>query len=357
MRLMKIKMLDKLYHPIYSFYRGKPYDFSTLENQEIFLSYADTFNDKFEGSVFVDCKEFEEQYLHNFVGDCYFQELSSKFKFCKDISILDEIFIHTDVNGLSIPNDMSMGIKELLIHTDWKKFKNRLEKTYQKYLCEIDKVRKSFGIKCFTVIPPETNSIMWAYYGNNYKGFCCNFSLGKIVYDLPSSRCDEYGKFIYEHFEKVKYKDNFAPSIKIDCFKLLEIPIDKIKCSPYILDAVKKSLAIKQSQWKHEKEIRLIIKDDENIEIAERTKHGFKIRFPYLSEISYCCKKSHPFLSEEKGESKKHEHVKILAKRLNLICKRLTPSREKKIFNVEQVFPYPPKGIAYDYSPDDELPF
>lgn len=354
---MKIKILDILYHPIYSFFRGKSYDFSTLENQEIFLSYANTFNDKFEGSIFVDYKEFEEQYLHNFVGDGYFQELSSKFKFCKDISILDEIFIHTDVNGLSIPNDMSMGIKELLIHTDWKKFKNRLEKTYQKYLCEIDKVRKSFGIKCFTVIPPETNSIMWAYYGNNYKGFCCNFSLGKIVYDLPSSRCDEYGKFICEHFEKVKYVDNFAPSIKIDCSKLLEIPIDKIKFSQYIIDAVKKSLAIKQSQWKHEKEIRLIIKDDENIEIIQRTKYGFKIKFPYLSAISYCCKKRYPLLHIETLESKIHEDAIILSKRLDLICNRLTPSREKKIFNVEQVFPYPPKSIDYVYSPDEDLPF
>ena len=250
-----------------------------------------------------------------------------------------------------------MGIKELLIHTDWKKFKNCLEKTYHKYLCEIDKVRKSFGIKCFTVIPPEANSIMWAYYGNNYKGFNCRFSLEKIVYDLPSSRCDEYGKFICEHFEKVKYQNNFNPSIQIDCKKLLEIPIDKIKYSPYIIESVRKSLCIKQSQWKHEKEIRLIIKDDENIEITERTKHGFKIRFPYLSEISYCCKKIYPFFYDETPESKIHEYAIILAKRLNIICNRLTPSREKKVFNVEQVFPYPPKSIAYDYSPDDELPF
>lgn len=46
------------------------------------------------------------------------------------------------------------------------------------------------------------------------------------------------------------------PNIKINCKKLLRIPIDKISSSKYIIDCVKASLLIKQSQWKHEKEVR-----------------------------------------------------------------------------------------------------
>jgi len=351
-------MLDMLYHPIYSFFKWKPYDFYTLENGEIFLSYSNTFNDKFEGSVSIDYKEFEEQCLRLFVGDAFFKELVDRFKFCKDVRMLGSIFVYTTPNGPTIPNNISEELKKLLLKTDWMSFESRVKNKYKRYNQEIDKVRKSFGIKCFTKFSPEENSIMWAFYGNNYKGFNCYFDLAKTVYDIPSIRCDKYGKFICEHFEKVRYKRNFNTCIQIDSKKLLDIPINEVKKSPYIIKLVRKALSIKQSQWSNEEEIRLIIKDDENIEITERTKKGFKIKFPYLSTIYFCGNRKIPLILDQNRDTIIHNKAKSLAKKLQLCCIRLTPSREHNRFDAEQVYPYPYEHphIEIIYSEDD-IPF
>lgn len=112
---------------------------------------------------------------------------------------------------------------------------------------------------------------MWSYYGNDYKSICCEFPFQKIVYDIPSIRCFQYDKYIYEYIDSINYVDNFNPNIKINCKKLLRIPIKKIAYSKYIIDCVKASLLIKQSQWKCEKEVRLIIRnDDANVDIVEK---------------------------------------------------------------------------------------
>ena len=100
---------------------------------------------------------------------------------------------------------------------------------------------------------------MWSYYGDDYKSKCCEFLFQKIVYDIPSIRCFQYDKYIYEYIDSINYVDNFNPNIKINCKKLLRIPINKISSSKYIIDCVKASLLIKHSQWKHEKEVRFIV--------------------------------------------------------------------------------------------------
>ena len=151
------------------------------------------------------------------------------------------------------------------------------------------------------------------------RGYAVSFRFKKIVYDIPSIRCDQYGKYIYEHIDSINYVESFNPNIKINCKKLLRIPIKKISSSKYIIDCVKASLLIKQSQWKHEKEVRLIIRnDDANVDIVEKLGKGFKIKFPYLKCI-YTCSRISIFNRAYKETStqrvtKKHcKKIKILS--------------------------------------------
>ena len=135
-------MMNLLYRPIYSFFKGKEYDFSTLGEKEIFLSYPNTFNDKFEGLLEINFEEFAEQCLLLFVGEAFFNEIIEKFKLCKEWDLLDELHIHTCVNGLNIPANISDSLKNLLLKNDWKAFKQRVTNKYNAYCREINKVRK-----------------------------------------------------------------------------------------------------------------------------------------------------------------------------------------------------------------------
>lgn len=350
-------IFNLLNNPFYAFFRGKDYDFSTLNESEIFLAYADKFNDKFEGSINIDYNEFEEQYLRLSVGDILYNEIVEKFKFCKEVNLLGQLRIVTDVHGLGIPTNISEELRVFLLRYDAVKFEQKVKNKYKAYCREIKKVRGSFGIKCFTTVPPQKNSVMWSYYGNNYKGFNCAFSLAQIVYDLPSIRRSEYGKYICEHIKPVCYKNNFDPNIKISCEKLLKIPIKEIGSSSYIINCVKQSLLIKQSQWRHEHEIRLLIRDnDKSVEIIDRNVNGFKIKFPYLETI-YICSRKNVFLRMIGKDTKIHNDAKKLAKNLGRSCVNLIPSKEKNEFISELNIMESRKECETTILTEEDIPF
>lgn len=324
-------LLNMFSKPFYSFFRGRDYDFKTLTEGKIFLSRAEKFNDKFEGRCYVDPIEFQEEYLRLKVGDRLYNEIIERFKFCNDADIISALSLVTSPSANLFPRDTSSELREFLCKYEARKFEAAIKRKYHAYCREIERVRNSFGIKCFTTVPPQKNSVMWVYYGNDYKGFNCEFSLHQIAYDIPSARCDEYGKYICEHFYRVKYVANFDPHVKIDCGKLLQIPLKEVYSSPYIIRCVKRSLSIKQSQWQHENEIRLIIRDaDPLIDVKICGKNGFKVKFPYTQKIYVCGQRNNKFSVAR--DSCIAVKAKNLAQSLNVEFVKLIPSQHKNEF-------------------------
>lgn len=339
------KMMEILYfNPLYAFYKGSKRDIDTLKAGEIFLSYADYFNDRFEGLIEIKYEEFAEECLRLRVGDNFYNEIIDKFKFCNDLDVIGSLSLYQPLpvmpNSLSLPLKISMpegvsnALKDFIIQFDVAQFKNEIQDKYNAYQSAIAAVRNSFGIKCFTLSSPIYNSVMWSHYGDDYKGICCEFPFQKIVYDMPSSRCVKKDKYICEHIEPINYVENFNPNIKIDCKKLLRIPIKEISSSDYIIDCVKKSLLIKQSQWKHEEEVRLIIRnDDKNIDIVEKKDSGFKIKFPYLKKVYTCSRVS--ILDQAYKETSTHRSAKSLVRKMHIEHIHLIPSSNKMEFTKE----------------------
>ncbi len=338
-------MVEELYSkPLYAFYKGNKLNIDTLKAGEIFLSYADNFNDRFEGLIEIDYKEFAEECLRLRVGNNLYKEIIDKFKFSKDLYIVGSLSTYQPMpvmpNSLlsslkfSMPDGVSDALKNYILQSDFTQFGQEIHDRYDAYKSAIVAVRNSFGIKCFTLASPKYNFVMWSHYGDDYKGICCEFPFQKIVYDIPSIRCDQYGKYIYEHIDSIDYVKSFNPSIKIDCKKLLRIPIKEISSSKYIIDCVKASLLIKQSQWKHEKEVRLIIRnDDANVDIVEKLDKGFKIKFPYLKCLYTCSRIS--IFNRAYKETSTQRATKKLARKLNIECVNLFPSSSKMEFNQE----------------------
>ncbi len=338
-------MVEALFsNPLYAFYKGNKLNIDTLKAGEIFLSYADYFNDRFEGLIEINYKEFAEECLRLRVGNNLYNEIIDKFKFSKDLDIVGSLSTYQPIpvmpNSLLPPLKLSMldgvsdALKNFILQSNITQFEQQIQDRYDAYKSAIVAVRNSFGIKCFTLSSPRYNSVMWSYYGDDYKGICCEFPFQKIVYDIPSIRCDQYGKYIYEHIDSINYVESFNPNIKINCKKLLRIPINKISSSKYIIDCVKASLLIKQSQWKHEKEVRLIIRnDDANVDIVEKLDKGFKIKFPYLKCIYTCSRIS--IFNRAYKETSTQRVTKKLARKLNIECVNLFPSSSKMEFNQE----------------------
>lgn len=340
------QMMKILYFgPLYAFYKGNRRDIDTLKAGEIFLAYADNFNDRFEGLIEIDYTEFAEECLRLRVGDGLFNEIVNKLKFSKDLNVVDSLSLYRPQpilpNSKSRPvsTEMPVGVsedlKKFILQFNYDKFRQEIKDKYLAYQAAILKVRNSFGIKCFTLSSPLNNSVMWSHYGNDYKGICCAFFLQKTVYDIPSARCDLYGKFICEHIKPIEYVDNFNPNIKLNCKKLLRIPLKNISTSKYIIMCVQKSLLIKQDQWEHENEVRLIIRNNEdNANILEKNEKGFKIKFPYLGTV-YTCNRTSIF-NWFSSETNVQRAAKSLARKMNIECFNLVPSSSKKEFIKER---------------------
>ena len=68
----------KIDFPLYSIFGGAAYDFSTIKNGELFLSYPDNFNDPFDGAILIDQTEFLKEILRRKFDDVFVSTLFSE---------------------------------------------------------------------------------------------------------------------------------------------------------------------------------------------------------------------------------------------------------------------------------------
>ncbi|MBQ7789589.1 MAG: DUF2971 domain-containing protein [Clostridia bacterium] len=268
--------------PLYSLFSGEVYDFSTIKNGELFLSYPRNFNDPFDGAILIDLNEFIKEYLSRRFGE---DIVTIILEFSNDKS--EDVFsllsrYKTVKTSIPICAEIYPEEFDFFSNIDVNKLKEDCLNLYNDYIIKIKEFRNEYGVACFTSNLPENNMVMWAHYANNYKGFCCKFEFD--YYNVNTNRDTNGTANILKHFHKITYTN------KIPCLnakKLLDCPLDKIKTSKYINGFVKKALTLKHKQWKYENEYRIIIHKDSKFfeKTFNKNNCGFKIAFPYLKSL------------------------------------------------------------------------
>ena len=276
------KMLE-IYFPLYSMFGGAAYDFSTIKNGELFLSYPNNFNDPFDGAILINQIEFLKEVLRRQFNDKFVSTLFSEasknhftdiFEFIKQYSFAltelpDALIMYSD--------DCSM-----LANIDANKLKQDCLALYNDYIKAIGMIRNEYGVACFTKNTPETNMVMWAHYADNYKGFCCKFEFDH--YDVDNPRDKKGTGNILKYFHEVTYTKQFP---FIDVKKILKYSPEELGKSKYIHKFIENVLTLKHEQWSYEKEYRIIIHKDSKLfkKTFSKNNCGFKIFFPYLRAL------------------------------------------------------------------------
>lgn len=291
-------------------YKGKDYEYNTLKNNEIFLSYPSTFNDPFDCFISIIKEEFERAFLKLNLPSKKYNEIN---QYVNKVSFeLLRIFEHE--KNLT-PIKLFPACPPTLKSPETDKLEKECWELYETYHKELIRIRDQYGIVCFTKNMPEHNMVMWAHYADNYHGFC-----GEYVFSNPSDLCSEqrrdkklYNLLIY--IDKVQYRNK---SKSINCEKLLKIPVQKLSSSSYIKKYLKQILFTKNIQWNYEKEYRLVLKKDD-CEIKSETSNGFTISFPYLKKV---------FAKRDDKQFSRNSAIDSLTKELEIECDFLVQSNE-----------------------------
>lgn len=131
----------------------------------------------------------------------------------------------------------------------------------------LEQLRASFGICCFTENSPDCLP-MWAYYTNNYKGFCIRY------------RTIKKNVIFRTQYDGKRYKINHIVLSLIAEMK----KSSKVEKSTDLLDAYRylvfNLMCCKHNSWAHEREFRIFFPTDEP--------KGFEIENSILGVVPEC---------------------------------------------------------------------
>lgn len=287
---MTNKQIKKL-KPLYKMFSTKAHNYSTIVDKKLFLSTPKLFNDVFDGCVGFEYAEFEKKYLlKKYRDNSEYCDVISKAYLSK--GALDTLidYIEFRVENLEKRLDYLIGnsTEEYIPQIDREKLEKEIKRLYNSYLREVNKIRDSYYVACFTKTPPNQNASMWYFYTDNYQGFCCEFSLDRVRYDLYSDRvtADDYDYNICRRLHKVRYTTS---PICINIDHLLTISPSEVYCDKEVNQSIFNAFCTKNISWRNEKEWRLIIKKEdiffEKFESSAEN-NGVIISFPFLQRLS-----------------------------------------------------------------------
>lgn len=291
-------------------YKGKDYEYNTLKNNEIFLSYPSTFNDPFDCFISIVKEEFERVFLKLKLPKDKYNEIN---KFVNEVSF--EWMRFFEHEKYLTPIRPFPACPPTIESPETDRLESECWGLYKEYYKELIRIRDQYGIVCFTKNKPENNMVMWAHYADNYHGFC-----GEYVFSNPSDLCSEQrrDKKLYNlllNMGKVRYRNK---TISVDCEKLLKIPVQKLSSSAYIKKYLKQILFTKNIQWNYEREYRLVLKKSD-CDIKSETDNGFAISFPYLKKV---------FAKRDDKQFSRNSAIDSLTKELKIECDYLVQSNE-----------------------------
>lgn len=169
--------------------------------------------------------------------------------------ITDETIKYTSPDEFNDPTDCSFNLKinfdnytkqnaeeylgKKISDTDWPDFFPVFKFIYEPFFLEkMKSLKSSFGVSCFNNAPLET--LMWSHYADNHKGFMVEFKFGSFENEA-----------YLEMPLVVKYSNKF-PAIEIPATD----PSTWVGIDTH--DVIKNAFCSKSTNWKYEKEFRLI---------------------------------------------------------------------------------------------------
>ena len=160
-----------------------------------------------------------------------------------------------------------------------KQLLNKVEKRYICYVKNIYKLKRSLYVCCFSNTDIESSIQMWAYYANNYNGYCCTYDINPKTQNLKKQ---QLAKMFYDHLYPIIYTDKL---INVDIDTLLKIDPKKLDSSDYIKNLIFLAGQSKYKKWENESEYRLIFNKQDFIVNGGDISTGL-MDFPFLTQLT-----------------------------------------------------------------------
>lgn len=257
---------------LYKYYRNRSYVLSTLTNNQLHFSTADKFNDPYDCYIGINKREFYCKYFIKLLNATNNSALAIEFE-------KDFLCHPLNENPNIDPVEEFVMLKNKKMGIDLSPFAFKVMERYVEYVKRIYKLKKSVYVCCFSNSDLESSMQMWAYYANNYNGYCCTYEID--THSKTKSK-QKLAQLFYEHLYPITYTDKL---INIDIDKLIELDPKKLLGSTYIKDLIFQASQSKYEKWENESEYRLIFKKEDFEKAGGDIKTG-QIYFPFLKQIT-----------------------------------------------------------------------
>lgn len=224
---------------IYKFYPYNPHDLDSLENNYLWFSRYSEFNDPFE-----------DFYMNNAI----YQE-RNKFN---EVSAIN--FFKTLHRNQFPPHKIEKAILELKLNNKLEEeYYSLIDKTSEHLKKRLDDHIKHSHVCCFSQDgdkPILQNKLMWSHYADGLRGYCIEFDTEKLIEGINYNLSEKVGHCIM----------SYLPLKQFEFSKLLLSTIDwQSQSTKSEVEHFGSLLTAKSSEWSYEQEIRLIVRDENEI--------------------------------------------------------------------------------------------
>lgn len=258
---------------LYKYYRNRNYIFNTITNGKLHFSTADKFNDPYDCYIGVSKREFYKKYFAILLKDNHLTDFYDDFManyYNNNIRKQLNFNAVEDYVMINNQNNQNPILKQLL---------NKVEKRYICYVKNIYKLKRSLYVCCFSNTDIESSIQMWAYYANNYNGYCCTYDINPKTQNIKKQ---QLAKMFYDHLYPIIYTDKL---INVDIDTLLKIDPKKLDSSDYIKNLIFLAGQSKYKKWENESEYRLIFNKQDFIVNGGDISTGL-MDFPFLTQLT-----------------------------------------------------------------------
>lgn len=272
---------------LYKFFPPTVYSLLSLQNQTIYLSTPQNFNDPFDSYVCVETETYAKLYLlrelkrtnritatetRSSISSKEYWEINNSWS--KEDEAYGRVIYHNRKSTFStIYSIFENKNKEFKEDADRLMYKGRVE--CHRKIMNIRSMQ--FRISCFSDFKDDhellQNSTMWSHYANNHKGFCIKYSMD--FENLDNKELIACGLF------PVKYT-SVVPKISPKELLKLEFEEGKLKLNKPIIKTTLKTLTTKSRFWNYENEWRLILSEQSSLAFPKNTMKFLNIEAIFL---------------------------------------------------------------------------
>ena len=282
----------------------KTYD--ALEKGYLFFAYASLMNDRFDTKLNINSETLVDEmrkYYNSKKEDILRQWFTNSFQtifYPSEHCDGENVFVQDVFDFINAGIKFRLSIKDILekipIDKDNReKLQNFIVNKMQNYDSYVeDKILSKFKnyqqeqltTALYCMSSDYNIDSMWAYYGDNNKGFCIKYDLEKIkeLYINDGLSEETVDAILYNlNFNQVKY----GPEEKFDLIKFLDrlIFYSNRNCTDNPFEIYEQQLLRKDLSWQQEKEWRFTYQTDQRYNENSKDKSGVKIYLDIVSAI------------------------------------------------------------------------